>query len=385
MTKVLEGVRVLDLGRVLVGPITGMLLADLGAEVIKIETPVEGDQFRSYEAGFSAVNKNKKSVCLNLRSSLGREALLRLVERADVLLENFRPGVMERLGLGAETVRARNPRLVVCSITGFGTDGPYQARPAYDTSVMALSGFTSLLVDSARPAAIGPPIADGITALYACYGILGALFERERTGTCRKVDLSMLESLIAFTHQAFSHYFVTGEVQGPTTRPSVAQAYVLECADGKLIGIHLSTPNKVWQGLLMTVETPQLANDQRYRSYESRVHNYVALADDLAAVFRSRPSDYWMQRLQQHEVPFAPVYRTNEVVRDPHVRHLGVFYDIEGSRGKPIKAIRPPVSYDGDRGPTAVPAPTLGQHNEQVLREIGFSGKEIAEVTQTTV
>ena len=381
MAKVLDGVRVLDLGRVLVGPITGMLLADLGAEVVKIEHPEGGDQFRSYAAGFNAVNMNKRSVCIDLRSALGKEALLRLVEDADVLVENFRPGVMARLGLGAETLHARNPRLIVCSISGFGADGPYRTRPAYDTSALALSGFMSLLVDPARPAVTGPPIADGITGMYACYGILGALFERERTGKGRLVELSMLESLIAFAHQAFHHYFTTGEVQEPTTRARVAQAYMMKCADGRLIGLHLSTPDKVWEGLLRTIDSPAVAGDPRFRSYESRVESYADLTKALAAVFETRPSPYWIQRLQEQEVPFAPVYGTDEVMEDPQVRHLGSIYEIAAAGAEPLKAIRRPVRYDGEREPDATPAPRLGQHNHCVLAEADFDAAEIAELT----
>ena len=379
MAKVLDGIRVLDLGRVLVGPITGMLLADLGAEVVKIEPP-DGDQFRSYAPGFNAVNMNKRSVCLDLRSALGREALLRLVEDADVLLENFRPGVMARLGLEVQTLHARNPRLIVCSISGFGADGPYRTRPAYDTGAMALSGFMSLLVDPERPAVVGPPIADGITGMYACYGILGALYERERTGKGRLVESSMLESLIAFTHQAFHHYFATGEVQDPITRPRVAQAYAVKCADGRLIGLHLSTPDKVWKGLLRAIDSPAIAGDSRFGSYERRVESYEDLAKALADVFVTRPSPYWMKRLHEQEVPFAPVYGTDEVLADPQVRHLGSIHEIAQAGAEALRAIRRPVRYDGERGPDADPAPRLGQHNRRVLAEAGFSEAEIAEL-----
>ena len=382
MRQILNGVRVLDLGRVLVGPITGMLLADLGAEVIKIENPDGGDQFRAYDAGFGVVNKNKKSVCINLRSELGREALLRLVDGADVLLENFRPGVMDRMNLGSEVLCARNPRLVVCSITGFGDDGPYHARPAYDTGVMALSGFMSLLVDPERPSAIGPPIADGVTALYACNGILGALLERATTGVGRTVDLNMVESLIAFTHQAFGHYFVTGEVQETTTRAQVAQAYVMKCADGRLVGMHLSSPDKEWQRLLLAIDAVDLAQDPRFRTYEGRVEHYAALTQILAEKFRIRSCDYWMERLMENEVPFAPLLRSDEVVTDSHIRHLGTFYNIRGPQQQMIKAIRRPVSYDGDRGPDAVAAPTLGQHSRQILDELNFTSEELTALMQ---
>ena len=188
----------------------------------------------------------------------------------------------------------------------------------------------------------------------------------------------MLESLIAFTHQAFHHYFATGEVQEPTTRPRVAQAYAVKCADGRLIGLHLSTQDKVWQGLLSAIDSSAIAGDPRFRSYEGRVESYADLAKALSDVFATRPSAYWMQRLHEQEVPFAPVYGTDEVLADPQVRHLGSIYEIAQAGAEPVKAIRRPVRYDGERKPGATPAPRLGQHNQRVLAEAGFGEAEIA-------
>ena len=239
----------------------------------------------------------------------------------------------------------------------------------------------SLLVDADRPVVTGPPIADGVTALYACYGILGALFERERSGIGRKVDLSMVESLMAFTHQAFGHYFVTGEVQGPTTRAQVAQAYVLSCADGKLVGMHLSSPDKEWQRLLNAIECVEIAQDPRFRTYAGRVQHYAILTQMLAKVFRARTREDWMDRLQENDVPFAPVYGSDEVVTDPHVRHLGTFYDVEGPQGETGKgdpAGRCLMMGIGDR------TPWRRRHwvstAAKVLGELGFSDEEMAEL-----
>jgi crotonobetainyl-CoA:carnitine CoA-transferase CaiB-like acyl-CoA transferase len=357
-----------------------MLLADLGAEVIKIENPEGGDPYRRYAAGFSAINMNKKSVRLDLRAQAGKQALLRLVGSADVLFENFRPGVMERLELGWETLRAANPRLVYCSITGFGADGPYRDRPAYDTVVQSLSGFLHLLIGRERPWVPGPPIADGVAGLYAAYGILGALVERGRTGCGRRVELSMIESLIHFANEPFAYFFATGRSPGPATRATVSQSYAFECADGRLIGIHLSNPDKFWQGLLAATGRPELADDPRFKTYPARTQHHADLMAILGPVFKSEPRGHWMAELEARDVPFAPVYAAEEVLADPQARHLGTFFDEPLPGGGALRGIRRPVSYDGRRDMDQRPAPGLGRDGEAVLRAAGLDPAEIRAV-----
>lgn len=377
MTSVLRDIRVLDLGAVIAGPFTGKLLADLGADVIKIEKPDSGDQFRSYQAGFDAINFGKRSICLDLQSPGGRDALLRLVDDADVLLENFRPGVMERLGLGDDVLRARNPGLVHCAISGFGAKGPYSDRPAFDNAVTALSGFLSLLVDEDHPFVPGPPIADGITALYACYGILGALYERTHTGAGRRIDVNMVESLVGFAHQPFGHLFRTGEVQGPTTRAKSAQAYVARCSDGRLVGLHLSSPDKFWQGLIAALERPDLGTNPNYADYSSRVENYDELNNELAKEFAKLSRADWCNRLEQHEVPHAPVHRIDEAVAEPQFAALGTFGAVRSPEGAELKFVRRPVTIDGERDVATRMPPLLGEHTREVLFECGLSEEQI--------
>lgn len=371
MAGILDGIRVVELGTMITGPFLGRLLAELGARVTKIENPEGGDPYRRYAPGFDAVNVGKESVVLDLRSPEGKSSLLRLVADSDILIENFRPGVMGRLGLDAASLGDANPRLIWCSITGFGEDGPYVARPAYDTVIQSLSGFLSLLVDPEKPCVPGPPIADGLTGLYGCQGVLAALYERERTGKGRHVEVNMLEALIHFGNEAYGYYFATGRSPGHTTRSLNSQSYAFECADGKLVGIHLSNPDKFWQGLLAATERPELAADDRFATYPARTRNHAALSATLAPVFRSRPRAEWLQRLDAHEVPLAPVYRTDEVVADPQVRHLGTFFEVARTDGSTLKGVRSAVRFDGRRGDDPIPPPALGADTERILGELG--------------
>jgi formyl-CoA transferase len=371
MAKLLDGVRVVELGTMITGPFLGMLLAEQGADVIKVENPDGGDPYRRHAPGFDAVNLGKRSVVLDLRSEAGREALLKLVRRSDILIENFRPGVMDRLRLGGDALTAANPRLIRCSITGFGADGPYVARPAYDTVIQSLSGFLSLLADPGKPCVPGPPIADGLTGMYACQGILAALFDRERTGRGRHVEVNMLEALIHFANDAYAGYFRTGVVPGHDTRSHASQSYAFECADGKMLGIHLSNPDKFWQGLLATTGRADLGSDPRFATYPARTKHHAALHAELAPVFRSQPRAHWLARLEANEVPFAPIYSADEVVQDPQVRHLDTFFETARPDGSALKGIRTAIRIDGVRAVAPTPPPALGADTDAVLRELG--------------
>lgn len=383
MATPLDGVKVVELGQMVTGPLATRLLADMGASVIKIENPEGGDLFRAFRSGrysgnFICYNRNKRSLTLNLRHTEGKAIALKLIAQADVLVDNFRPGVMARLGLDWDTLTAANPRLIHASVTGFGADGPYAQRPAYDAVGIALSGMGSLVFDPEDPQVSGPTLADNITGMTACEGILGALFERERTGKGCRIEVNMVDATIAFMPDPFSNYYKTGEAQGLHTRSSVSQSYALRCSDGKLIAVHLSSPDKFWRGLLRAIERPELGADARFTERMDRAKHYQILRAELAQSFAQRPLAEWVARLSAEDVPFAPVYSIEEVEQDPQVRHLGTFYEIEHPTQGWQKNIRPPVRFNGERGLVHSAAPTLGEHAEAVLAELGIGGDEIA-------
>ena len=245
----LEGIRVIELGTVITAPLTGMMLGDLGADVIKVERP-EGDPFRrshgdDYGPTFVAYNRNKRSIVLDLTIERDRQTLLDLIDRCDVLLDNFRPTVLGKLGLAPEVLRERNPRLIQCSITGFGATGPYSDRPAFDAVGLALSGVASLFVDPQNPEAFGPTISDNVTGMNACCAILAALVERARTGRGRRIEVNMLEATMAFSPDAFTNFTRAGTVSDRLTRVATSQSFAFSCADRNLLAIHLSTARKV--------------------------------------------------------------------------------------------------------------------------------------------
>jgi crotonobetainyl-CoA:carnitine CoA-transferase CaiB-like acyl-CoA transferase len=369
MAKVLQGVRVVEQGTFITGPAASMLLADLGADVIKVEQPA-GDPFRAFRGGlysphYQTYNRNKKSVTLDTREKADLALFDRLIREADVYIQNFRPGVAEKLGAGEARLRELNPRLIYCAISGFGPDGPAAARPSYDTVAQAASGFLKLLVNPANPRVVGPAIADALTGFYAAYGILGALLEREtqKTGRGRRVEVSMFEAMTHFNLDAFTHLFSEGEVMGPFSRPSVSQSYVLPCADGKWIALHMSSPPKFWQGLAEAIEQPDLFDDPRFATREARIANQGLLIERLTSRFVKRERAEWCRRLEALDVPHAPMYDTDEVPADPQARHLQLFVETAHPAGGRWTTVRSPVSFDGERALQVSAPPLLGDHD----------------------
>ncbi len=367
MGGVLSGFRVVEQGTFITGPCAGMMLADLGADVIKVESP-EGDPYRSYQGDhysphFQAYNRNKRSIAFDLKHPAEHLVFDGLVREADVFIQNFRPGTAERLGAGPERLCAINPRLIYASISGFGSSGPYAERPSYDSVAQALSGFLSVVVDSSRPRFLGPALADAITGIYAAYGILGALVQRSRTQEGCHVEVSMLEAMAHFAIEPFAAFFALGSTPRSSDRPRLAQAYILRTADNRLLAIHLSSLEKFWDGLIAALEAPELAADERFSDRQARITNYELLNAELDKRFARRDLSFWTERLGRNDVPYAPINGIDEVVRDLQVKHLGLIVPVESPHGGE-RAVRPPVQFGGVRSASVRAAPLLNEHGK---------------------
>jgi formyl-CoA transferase len=387
MSSPLSGIRVLELGQFIAGPYAGLQLADLGAKVIKVERPQGGDAFREfglsanaqgYSHNFCAFNRNKLSLTLDIASPRGQEVFRRLARQADVVLENFRPGVMKRFGFDYETLRSANPGLVYCSISGFAEDGPYGQRPAYDAVGQALSGLLSLLVDPKDPRTLGPTLSDQVSGMQACMAVLGALYDRERTGKGARVEVTMVEASMALIPDSFTAYTHAGYVMQPESRAAVSLSFAFACADGKILAIHVSSMEKFWRALLEAIGRPDIGEDARFRERLGRIKNYEALVQALRPVFAAKPRAAWAERLAAHDVPAAVVHSIPEAMEEPEVKHLGMFHELSHPRYGKMTTMRRASRIDGERESQPLPPPALGEHTDQILAEFGFAAPEIA-------
>jgi crotonobetainyl-CoA:carnitine CoA-transferase CaiB-like acyl-CoA transferase len=379
--KVLEGIRVLDLGSFITAPYAAMLLGELGADVVKVERPGVGDPFRAFKGGlysphFQGHNRNKRSITLDYSKPAGREVLDTLVADADVLLINVRPGVEEKIGVGAERLQALNPKLVYCSITGFGSSGPYAERPAYDNVGQAASGWLAMFHQGTDARVPGPAVSDAFTGMFGCMGILGALVERERTGRGRKVEVSMLEATIAIATEPLGQMFAAGEPLSFFSRASASQSYIVTCRDGRRIGLHMSSPDKFWQGLARAIDREDLL--EKYPGRLARIQHYDELALELATTFATRDREAWLPLLEREDVPFAPERRHEDLADDAQVKHLDVFYEMQHPEHGTVKAAHRAVRYDGDNRSNFAPPPSLGEHTDSILSQFGFAPERIA-------
>ncbi len=385
----LADIRILDLTSSLAGPYCTEILSALGADVVKIEHPGRGDDSRAWGPAFFAggsviffaANAGKRSLALDVRAPAGREALLRLVERADVFLQSLRPGAAERLGLASEALLAKNPRLVYCSIGSFGRSGPLSGRPGYDPMIQAAGGILSVTGEPDRPGVrVGVSLVDQGTGQWAALGILAALRERDRTGRGRVVDVSLYETALGLLPYQITRYLGTGEIsrRHGTAFPLIVPYQVFATRDGELM--IAAANDRLFAALCEALDLPELAADPRFATNPERLARREELTRLLGARLRERDSAAWQERLERAGVPVSPVLDVGQVAEHPQTRALGSLQELAGRRTLAL-----PLSADGERVRHRSPPPLLGQHTAAVLSEAGYSRAEIAALAESEV
>ncbi|WP_313371526.1 CoA transferase [Achromobacter animicus] len=381
----LSGFRILDLTRIISGPFCTSLLADMGAEVIKIETPGEGDPVRAQGVirdglswYFANYNRNKKSVTLDLYSEEGKAVLRRLIAECDVIVENYRPGVMQKMGLGDEALKALKPDIIHCSINGFGTTGPYRDRPAFDFIAQAMSGFMSLNgAESQPPMRAGPPISDLVAGMNGALGIVAALLRRERTGQGDSVSVSLLGSMIGLLSFQASNYFADGRLPARTGNDhGIASPYGLfETADGQ---VAIAPSNDVvYHKLLEALELPELRADPRFATNADRMRNRGAITEAIQTRTRQHTSAHWIERLNRFGVPCGQVLNLQEVFEDPQVQDQRMAVDVPHGDHGDVRMLGFPIKFAQAEARPVQAAPALGADTRDVLLRFGFAQEDI--------
>jgi len=387
MKPPLTGLKVIELAHIMAGPACGQLLADMGADVIKVEKAPDGDDSRRMvppeidgeSAAFMILNRNKRGTAINLKSAAGRAVLLRLLSDADVVIENFRVGTMERLGLGYETLRAQNPGLIYCQITGFGRTGPDADRPGFDLIAQGVSGLMSVTGEGAGrpPIKAGVPVGDIGAGILAAMGVLAAYIHRLQSGEGQIVDTSLLEASIFNTAWVSAIYFATGvsPVALGSAHQMSAPYQAMQTADG---WINIGAANQAnWLRLVEVLEMPELVRDERFADNAARMQNLPPLIEILTARLKSQTTAQWLERLEAVGVPAGPVQSIGDMLTDPQVLAREMVVEVEHSRLGQTRALGSPVKFS--RTPTSIrrAAPLLGEHTREILIEHGYNDREI--------
>jgi crotonobetainyl-CoA:carnitine CoA-transferase CaiB-like acyl-CoA transferase len=386
----LAGIRVVEMAQIMAGPTCGQLLADMGADVIKLEKLPGGDDVRSYSqpsvngesAAFMMMNRNKRGIALDLKQPEGREALLRLLDRADVVIENYRKGTMEKLGLGYETLAARNPGLIYCEVSGFGRSGPYAERGGFDLIAQGMSGLMSITGEGPGrpPVKVGAPVTDITAGILAAMGVAAAYAHRLQTGKGQKVDTSLFEAGIVHSYWQSAIAFATGVSPGAmgSAHPLNAPYQAFRTADG---WINIGAANqKNWERLVAIIGRPELGQDPRFVTNDQRMANRPALEAALNAVFETRATADWLAILEEGGFPAGPVLSIGEMHADPQAVAREMIVETDHPKAGRVKTLGLPVKFSATPGGITRPAPLLGQHSRAILAEIGYNEQQIEQM-----
>jgi crotonobetainyl-CoA:carnitine CoA-transferase CaiB-like acyl-CoA transferase len=393
--KALDGIRVLDLTRALAGPFCTLMLGDYGADVIKIEMPGSGDDTRHWgppfigqeSAYFLSINRNKRSLTLNFKEPQAVEAFLKLVERSDVVVENFTPGVMARLGLDYERVKSANPRIIYCSISGFGQSGPYKSRPAYDQIMQGISGLMSITGEpEGEPEKIGIAVTDIGAGMWAAFAVLAALRHREQSGEGQYIDVAMLDAQVAWLTYQAGYFFANNQ---PPQRlgkahPTLVPYQAFMGQDGKYFNVAVGS-ERLWERFCQGIHREDLKDHPDYATNGDRVRNRSSIVPRLQEHFLTRPSTEWVEDLQAVSVPAGPINDLADVFSDPQVRHRDMFLEIPHPTLGSIKQTGLPLKFSQTPGGLDRHPPLLGEHNQEILEGLGYSEADIEQLAEQSV
>ena len=393
--KALQDIRVLDLTRALAGPFCTLMLGDYGADVVKIELPGTGDDTRRWgppfigeeSAYFLSINRNKRSLTLNFKEPKAIQIFLRLVEKADVVVENFTPGVMGRLGLDYQAVKSANPQIVYCSISGFGQDGPYQSRPAYDQIMQGVSGLMSITGEAdGEPQKVGIAVSDIGAGMWAAFAVMTALHHRERTGEGQYIDISMLDAQIAWLTYQAAYYFANDE---PPQRlgaahPTLVPYQAFMSQDGKYVNVAVGS-ERIWERFCEGIDWEDLKTNPEFALNGDRVRNRATLVPLLQKYFLTKPASHWVEVLQAVNVPAGPINDLADVFSDPQVLHRQMLLEIPHPTLKSIKQTGLPLKFSVTPGGLDRHPPLLGEHNREILEDLGYSAADVERLAENSI